>query len=512
MLGLATTTRTIHGSETMPATVLTAMVMHETNTFSVRKTPIEAFEAYKLTRDNGVAASFKGTRTGLGASFDAAARYGWTLRHPIAASATPSGVVTRAAFETILAPILDAAAGCDGALLFLHGAMVLEDQEDGEGELLMRLRKKMGAAPIVAILDLHANVTDMMVDNANSLISFRTYPHVDAYERMTQGAALLDRAMRGEVKPVCVRIQRPQLEGIDHGRTADVPADSPMLKLLAEADKAEASGEALVVSLQAGFSMADIADVGPSVAVTVDGDRKAGLKVAERFAQAIWDTREYDSLKKRMVPVAEAAARAKAGEAGAAKPLVIADYADNPGGGAYMDSTVLLRAMIDADLENAAFHAILDPAAVKLGIAAGPGAEIAVELGGHTDAARGGGPLKLRGRVTCLTDGTFVARGPMGGGVSYSHGPSMVLRVGGVDIVVVSSPTQTKELEQFGAMGIDPRAAKTLGVKSMQHFRAAFAPIAREILVVDSGALCSPARHTKDFKHVRRPLWPFEAA
>jgi microcystin degradation protein MlrC len=98
----------------------------------------------------------------------------------------------------------------------------------------------------------------------------------------------------------------------------------------------------------------------------------------------------------------------------------------------------------------------------------------------------------------------------MGGGVRYSHGPSMVLRVDGLDIVVVSNPTQTKELEQFGAMGIDPRAMKTLAVKSMQHFRAAFAPIAREILVVDSGALCSPLRKSADFRQVRRPMWPFD--
>ncbi len=495
----------------MPATVLTAMVMHETNTFSVRKTPIEAFEAYKLTRDNGVAASFKGTRTGLGASFDAASRYGWTLRHPIAASATPSGVVTRAAFEAILAPILAAAPGSDGALLFLHGAMVLEDEEDGEGELLERLRAKIGAAPVVAILDLHANVTRRMADNANSLISFRTYPHVDAYERMTQGAGLLDRAMRGEVKPVCVVVQRPQLEGVDHGRTAGVPADSPMLKLLAEADAVEASGEALVVSIQAGFSMADIRVVGPSIAVTVDaGKRAQGEAVAGRFAQSMWETREYDSLKPQLLSLKEVAARAKAGEAGARLPLVIADYADNPGGGAYMDSTALLRAMLDADLQDAAFHAILDPKAVQAGFAAGPGKDITVDLGGHTDAARGGPPLRLTGRVTCLTDGGFVARGPMGGGVAYSHGPSMVLRVGGLDIVVVSNPTQSKELEQFGAMGIDPRAMKTLAVKSMQHFRAAFAPIAREILVVDSGALCSPIRKSADFKHVRRPMWPFD--
>jgi microcystin degradation protein MlrC len=118
--------------------------------------------------------------------------------------------------------------------------------------------------------------------------------------------------------------------------------------------------------------------------------------------------------------------------------------------------------------------------------------------------------LRVRGTVACLTDGRFVARGPMGGGVAYSHGPSMTLRAGGIDIVVVSHPTQSKELEQFVSMGIDPRAMKTLAVKSMQHFRAAFAPVARAIVSVDSGALCSPFRRAEDFRRVRRPLWPFD--
>lgn len=497
----------------MPFTVLTSMVMHETNTFSVRLTPIESFEASVLTHGNGVAAHYKGTRTGLGAAFDSAERLGWALRHPIAASATPSGLVTRPAFEAILKPILDAAPGCDGALLYLHGAMVLEDEEDGEGELLERLRAIMGDRPIIAVLDLHANATQRMASFANSLISYRTYPHIDGYERMTQGADLLDRAMRGEIKPRCVLAQNAQLEGLDHGRTAGVPADSPMLKALAEADKTEAAGEALVVSLQAGFSMSDIRDIGPSVAVTVDakadGALASGQKIAQRFADLIWETRDYDSVMRQLLTAPQAVARAKALEATPGGPVVIADYADNPGGGGYMDSTNLLKAMLDADLKEAAFHAIYDPAAVAAGWAAGPGKEITIALGGATDPNRGGGPLTLTGRVTAMTDGAFVARGPMGGGVRYTHGPSMTFRVGGIDIVVVSNTTQSKELEQFTTMGIEPRAMKTLAVKSMQHFRAAFAPIAREILVADSGALCSPKKYSQDFKKARRPLWPF---
>jgi microcystin degradation protein MlrC len=272
----------------------------------------------------------------------------------------------------------------------------------------------------------------------------------------------------------------------------------------------EAAGEALVVSLQAGFSAADIRDVGPSVAVTTDGDPAKADLIASHFGQAIWESRHYDSLKPRLQPIADVVARAKAEEAGATAPLVISDYADNPGGGAYMDSTALLAAMIQADLQGAAFHAILDPTAVQVGLKAGPGADIRVQLGGHTDPKMGGGPLDLTGRVIALTDGSFIARGPMGGGARYDHGPSMTLRVGGIDIIVVSHPTQTKELEQFTSMGIEPRAMKTLVAKSMQHFRAALEPIARAVVVVNSGALCSPFRASGDFTKVRRPLYPFD--
>ncbi len=496
----------------MAFTVLTAMVMHETNTFSVRTTPLASFEAQVLTHGNGVVDRFKGTRTGLGASFDLSDRFGWQLRHPIAASATPSGLVTRDAFEAILGPILTAAPGCDGALLYLHGAMVLEDEEDGEGELLERLRAVISDKPVIAILDLHANATQRMAAHANSLISYRTYPHIDGYDRMIQGGELLERAMKGEIRPLCRLVQHPQLEGLDHGRTAAVPEDSPMLALLAEADRVEAAGEALVVSLQAGFSAADIRDVGPSVAVTTNGDAAKADLIAGHFGQAIWETRHYDSLKPRLQPIADVVARAKTEEAVATAPLVISDYADNPGGGAYMDSTALLAAMIAADLQGAAFHAILDPAAVQVGLKAGPGAEIRVSLGGHTDPSMGGGPLDLTGRVVALTDGSFIARGPMGGGARYDHGPSMTLRVGGIDIIVVSHPTQTKELEQFTSMGIEPRAMKTLVAKSMQHFRAALEPIARAVVVVNSGALCSPFRTSADFKKTRRPLYPFDDA
>ena len=494
----------------MTHTVLTGMVLHETNTFSTQPTPLTAFENAVLVLGDQVSERFRGTRSGLGAAFEAAERFDWTLRHPVAASATPAGKVTRAAFDTLTDHLLGGVGdGVDGALLFLHGAMVVEDDEDGEGAQLEALRARIGPdVPVVCVLDLHANVTDRMAANANALISFRTYPHVDGYDRMWQGARLLQRAMAGEVRPRCVVARGPQLTGLDGGRTQSVPADSPMLELLGEADRLEAAGDALVVSLQAGFGPADIADAGPSVAVTTDADGAAAEAIARRFMERVWQTRDYDS--RRFLPIDEVAARAKAEEAAADRPLIIADYADNPGGGGYGDATALLRGMIEAGLQNAAFHAIRDPDAVRAGLAAGPGADITIDLGGRFDRDRGGAPIPVTGRVIALTDGDYTAHGPMGGGTRRSHGPSMTLRIGGIDIVVVSHTSQTNDLAQFIAMGIDPTKRATLGLKSMQHFRAAFDPIGRDTVLVDSGALCSPSQRSAVYTNLRRPIWPLD--
>ena len=190
-------------------------------------------------RDNEIPAAFRGTRSALGATFEAADKYGWTLVHPVSANANPSGIVTDDAFEEIGGMILDAAerqGPIDGVLLHLHGAMVTEAYEDGEGELLERLRRVLGPdVPIVVTLDLHANVTQRMADNASALIAFRTYPHVDLYERAWQGAELLERAMAGEVRPRTVIARRPMIWGLDWGRTPG----GPMAELIARGEALE---------------------------------------------------------------------------------------------------------------------------------------------------------------------------------------------------------------------------------------------------------------------------------
>lgn len=488
----------------MAKTVLLAEFMHETNTFSVQQTGEDAFRDSGCVLGGDIPTAFAGTRTAMGAAFEAAQAYGWTLVHPVVTGANPSGRVTDAAFELFCGMILDAAEGVEGVLLHLHGAMATQSSDDGEGVLLERLRAKVGDdVPIVVELDLHATVTEKMAKNASALISYRTYPHVDMYERMTQAADVLRRAMAGEITPRCVVARRPILYALDGGRSTS----PPVIEILARAEALEASGEALVVSLQAGFSSADVHDIGPSVAVTAN-DEASARAIAEEIADLIWERREVSTIQ--FTPLAQALALAKAGEGVADRPLVISDYSDNPGSGAYGDATNLLKAVIDADLQNVGFHAICDGEAALAAQAIGVGRTGRVRLGGKVDPTIGGGPLDLDAYVVALTDGRFVCHGPMHGGTWKNHGLSAVLRVGGVEIVVITHNGQATDLAQFTAMGIDPTRKSTLIVKSMQHFRAAFEPIAREVVEVDTGALSTRNFKERGYAHVRRPIWPLD--
>ncbi|CDX24837.1 conserved hypothetical protein [Mesorhizobium plurifarium] len=486
--------------------ILTGEIEHEANTFSKVPTTLEHFRARALLLGEEIPAARRGTRTALGAVFDAANRFDWTLSYPLAASATPGGTVTGETFEQLCAWFLAGAEGCDGALINLHGAMVAEGYEDPEGEILARLRAILGpGAPIVATLDLHANVTKKMAANASALIAVRTYPHIDYYERAWQGAELLDRALRGEIHPRTVIAKRPILEGLDGGRTQV----GPMRELINRGAALEDSGKALVVSVCAGFSLSDVYDVGPSVTVTADGDTMQAQRIAEEFMDYAWETREFRSLPQDS-SIDEAMQRAKAGEASAEKPLVLADNSDNPGGGAYGDSTNLLRAMIAADLQNAAFHAIFDPAAVQAGIAIGVGNKGRILLGGKHAPEMGGGPLEVEAQVVSITDGRFRCYGPaFGGGAWRSFGPSLMLRVGGIEIAVISRNDQATDLAQLTSLGIDPFHCATIALKSSHHFRAAFEPIARDVIRVDGGGMLGGALRSA-YRHVRRPIWPLD--
>ncbi len=208
-------------------------------------------------------------------------------------------------------------------------------------------------------------------------------------------------------------------------------------------------------------------------------------------------------------PIADGIAAARAGAGDKKGPLVIADGTDNPGGGGYNDTTPVLQALLDAGIENVGFGTIYDPATVQQAIKAGVGSEIEVSLGGHTDPSMGA-PVKATAVVKMLSDGVFRNDGPMNAGVETAMGPTAVLRIGGIDVVTISNRIQTIDLQVFLSQGIDPTTKNVLVVKSVQHFRAAYAPIAREIVLVDSGGICSPDISRLKFTRLRRPIWPLD--
>jgi microcystin degradation protein MlrC len=488
--------------------VLIAQFMHETNTFSKLKTTLEDYRKRWLIEGEAMVPRFTGTKNEVGGYIDSVKKYGWEPVWATAANATPSGKLTKETWEHIRDLILDAAkkAGkLDAICLSLHGAAVTETEDDAEGALLGALRAIVGPdIPIVATLDLHANATATMARHANALVSYRTYPHIDGYERAVQAAALVQETLEGKKKPRCLLVQPAMLQGADSGKTTQ---PGLMRDLLARADAFEKEPGINVVSVQAGFTWADIPYTGPSIAVSHEpGAETRAQEMAAALLDEIWKRRDVNTSNYR--PIAEAIAAAKAG-VGKEGPLVVADGTDNPGGGGYNDTTPVLQALIDAQVENVAFGTIFDPGTVQQAIAAGVGAEIDVVLGGHTDPSMGA-PVKARARVKMLSDGSFKNDGPMNAGVETSMGPTAVLRIGGIDVVVISNRIQTIDLQVFLSQGIDPRTKSVVVVKSVQHFRAAYAPIAREIVLVDSGGICSPDLTRLKFTKLRRPIWPLD--
>jgi microcystin degradation protein MlrC len=496
-----------------PFTVLTAEWQHETNTFCIVPTTAASFvERGWLVGPDAIAARGD-ANTELAGFLDAGRTHGWNLVHVLSAHAQPGGCVTQDAYEQIAAPILAAArehrARLSGILLGLHGAMVAEACDDGEGELLRRLRAIVGPAlPIAITLDPHANVSRAMCEHAQIIVSFKTYPHTDMRVAGRHAGDLLERTMRGEIAPRTLRVSRPMLEEANGGRT-DI---GPMIERLQSARAFEQQPDVFAVSINAGFANADIAEVGPTVLITAQGDLAQPLHFANELADDLW-ARRNERLNRYMT-VTEAAARCKAyatASPAPQQPIVVADYADNPGGGAYGDSTNLLAALLEAGVGQACFGALFDPQTVQQLQACAPGQTLPVQLGGKTDARFGGGPLALDATLTALYDGHYVGSGAMIGGLARSWGPTAVIRVGGIEILVVSRRGQILDLQQFEAFGIRPQDQRVVALKSMQHFRAAFEPVAGEVIVCDSGALCTVDYSRLPFAAVPRPLHPFDA-
>ena len=486
--------------------VLTAEVSHETNTFNCHATDERAFKDHFLLKGDEAVAERGAANTELAGFHDTGEAHGWEIRHVLSAAAAPGGRVTRAAFDMLSEPIVGAieSGTFNGVLLGLHGAMVTDFCEDGEGELLQRIRAVTGATiPVAITLDPHANVSGQMCALADIIVSFRTYPHVDMRDTGRRAGEILHRTMSGEITPRTVRATCAMLKEVNGGRT-DM---GPMIRRIAMARDYEDHADVFAVSINAGFACADIAEAGPTVLVTGQGDFAAHGAFAKSIADDIWD-RRHEVLNDYLT--VEAAATFAARFDCKSGPLVIADYADNPGGGGYGDSTNLLRALLDAGVADACFGPMVDREAAQSLHTAEIGDRVDIAIGGKTDARFGGGPLIVNAEIVLLSDGEFIGDGPMIGGLRRTFGPSAVLRVDGIEILVVTFAQQMLDLQQFRTFGIDPAGKRVVALKSMQHFRAAFEPIAGKVIVCDSGALCTPHYEQLPYQNVPRPIFPLD--
>jgi microcystin degradation protein MlrC len=479
------------------------MLAHETNTFSPLPTDRRQFEARDLHYGGELLEAYRDTGTCLGGMIAAARAHGIALAPSLAAAASPAGRVTKAFYaearDRLLAD-LHGAGPLDGVLLDLHGAMVVEGLDDGEGDLLRRVRAAVGPTPIAVTLDFHANVTRAMVEAATLLHGYKTYPHVDMEARGREATERLREVAAGRLRPTVAFRQPPLMPPI----AGQLTARGPMRRLYDLADAMERRPRVVSISVFAGFPLADIRDAGLSVYVVTDGDQALADALAEELAETAWSHRR--EFLHTALPVATAVARALAAPQG---PVVLADIADNTGGGAAGDTTEILRELLRVGATGTTVACIWDPEAARACVEAGVGATLTVAVGGKVDASHGA-PLTLTGRVRAVSDGRFVHKGPMMRGLAGRLGPTAVLEVGGVKIILISLRWQTLDPEMLRFVGIEPERERIVVVKSTIHYRAAFEPIAREILEVDAPGLSSSNLGRFPFTAVRRPIFPLD--
>ena len=480
---------------------------HETNTFAPSRADYPQFEAGGgwpgVCYGEAIFPALEGANIPAQGAIEALRAAGHTLAGTAWGAASPSAQVTREAFERILGEMvkrLKAALPVDGVYLDLHGAMVSDDYEDGEGEILRRVREAIGPkVPLVASLDLHGNVTRAMIAHADALVGYRTYPHVDMADTGARAAALLNTILKIGERPAKAFATLDFLTGLP----SQCSFIEPCKGLYAELDALERSSGA-VLTFMPGFPMADFDECGMSVFGY--GKGKGAVESAVAKLRGMVADAEKDFAMELYTPD-EAVTRARArGEPG--KPVVIADTQDNPGAGGNGDTTGMLAALVRQRATEATLGLLIDAAAATRALEAGKGATLAFSLGGKSRIA-GDAPFEGEFTVERLGDGQFTCTGPMFKGFKMKLGPMALLRskaAPGVRVVLASKKVQAADKEMFRHLGVEPVKERLLVLKSSVHFRADFEPIAKEVLVAKSPgpALADPSEFP--WKKLRKGL------
>ena len=477
--------------------LFTASLGTETNTLSPIPTGARLFADTALVRGGAYGANPNLFALPMIEFRDRARALGWRVTESLCAFAMPAGPTVQRVYEAFRDEILEELAKAmpvDAVLLSLHGAMVAEATVSCETDLVQRIRAMVGPdVPIGVELDLHCHLTEALVAAATAIVIFKEYPHIDVRERAAELFEIVAAAAEGRAAPRMALFDCRML-GL-YPTTVE-----PMASFLRKIRGLERRDGVLSISIAHGFPWGDVPEAGTRVLVVTDGDTADAAGLARTLGLELRGLREQ--IEAPWLPLEAALDRAMAAPEG---PIVLADMADNAGGGAPSDSTFLLRAMLDRGMRHAALGCIWDPGAVALAFEAGEGARLSLRVGGKL-GPMSGDPVDLDATVTCLMRDAM----QQGLGATVGMGDSAAIRADGIDIVLISKRTQPFSPTAFTSLGVDPAARRYVVVKSMNHFRAGFEPIAKAILYVAApGAIDFDYRRIP-YRTLRRPIYPLD--
>lgn len=463
----------------MKKNILLFRFAHETNAFSPVPADMAAFRQKGIWIGEDLFHIHRGCRTDMGGILSVLEdkEHDFELIPVVAMVANPSGPVTKDVYQFVLDRIqsaLQANGPIDGVMIAFHGAMVAEGHQDAEGDMLEILREWAGwEIPIIASLDLHANVTKKMSRCATALVCYECYPHIDTFETGQAAARLMADTLEGKIKPVMAYRRIPYLLPL-------FPTTRPEIRpLYGLAAQLKARAGVLEVRFAHGFFASDIEEMGMSVLAVTDNDRVLAESAADELEAAI--NREKEHLREDYPTLDEALDRAIQPGNG---PYVIADTSDNPGGGGLGDTTHILQRVLERGITGGAFAILVDPKSVEACEKAGVGSTIDLQLGGWSDPAYSGGPLPVKAFIRSISCGEYRFKGEMSRGALIKCGKTAVLQIENNYVIVTSFATQPLDLEIFRSQGITPEDQKFLVVKSAIHYRASYSTIAREMAAV----------------------------
>ena len=463
---------------------------------------LDWFERYELLRGDAILRLEAGVAGGM---LQVLRAEGITPVPLLYAATCPGGPLTADCYQTLKAELLETlrtSLPVDGVLLPLHGAAAIDDVGDLEGDLLQAVRGVIGPdIPLVATLDLHAHVTAAMVRHADALIAWETYPHADSFSTGQRGAQLLVDILAGRCRPTMAMAKVPVVTSAIHGSTH---GDDPFAQLMRQAKALEGRNGVLSTSMILVQPYLDQADMGSGAIVITNDDLPAAVAHAEALAWAYW-TRRFDLEPQTWSPAAAIAAGLKV----AGGPILLVETADCCGGGAAGDSIASLAALLAAGVTERALVPVVDPAAAQQCHQAGVGAEVTLLLG-HQQDPRWGKPIHVTGWVVRVSDGRFHYDGGIFAGVEGNMGPTAVLAIGAIQVLITTYATYDWRDEQFRALDLAPRTAKFVVAKNPMNFRLAYGDYAQTTFILDTPGPTPPTLRHVPFQKLKRPYFPLD--